>query len=193
MIGGAQNRITAKQLREEELAAAENPGYGNSLLKIDEKGGIILSNKLHSNRDLKLEEVIKKAIFAKEPVFDEHLAKHYNKDLIDKGYYGVVLHGQPQSVLLFDYILESKNVNILANIIKNRSDYSGEPIFLVACNTGKETSDKDCFAQVLANALNVDVKAPTTCLTLTDYEIYFSDENCHRVSGEYIVFHPRYK
>ncbi|MBR3439051.1 MAG: hypothetical protein IKH13_06065, partial [Clostridia bacterium] len=28
----AQNRITAKQLREEELAAAENPGYGNSLL-----------------------------------------------------------------------------------------------------------------------------------------------------------------
>ena len=29
----AQNRITAKQLREEELAAAENPGYGNSLLQ----------------------------------------------------------------------------------------------------------------------------------------------------------------
>ena len=27
----AQNRITTKQLREEELAAAENPGYGNSL------------------------------------------------------------------------------------------------------------------------------------------------------------------
>ena len=37
----AQNRITAKQLREEELAAAENPGYGNSLLQKGRKSGII--------------------------------------------------------------------------------------------------------------------------------------------------------
>ena len=40
----AQNRITAKQLREEELAAAENPGYGNSLLKKGRNSGIFQSN-----------------------------------------------------------------------------------------------------------------------------------------------------
>lgn len=71
MIGGAQNRITAKQLREEELAAAENPGYGNSLLKKGRKHGIITSNKQHFKRDIEKEQAIEKAIKSDKPAFEE--------------------------------------------------------------------------------------------------------------------------
>ena len=56
----AQNRITAKQLREEELAAAENPGYGNSLLQMNAKSGIMFRKVSNTGPFVVLEEPMQK-------------------------------------------------------------------------------------------------------------------------------------
>lgn len=73
------------------------------------------------------------------------------------GYYDVKAHGLYNSIKIFDTPVNAKTIS---NIIKARADYEyGKPVRLLCCFTGDER-DGRCFAQDLANYMNVEVIAP---------------------------------
>lgn len=76
-------------------------------------------------------------------------------------YYDVKAHGNPVSIKCFNRAI---NAETLARILTEREDYQeGTPIRLLSCETGKMV-DGRCFAQDLANMLNVEVLAPDMIL-----------------------------
>ena len=185
----AQNRITAKQLREEELAAAENPGYGNSLLQKGRKHGIIASNKQHFKRDIEKEQAIERAIKSDKPAFAEDLYKNYKSEKIPSGYYGVALHGTQYNAKVYGKTIDARAIS---NIIKARDDYNGEPVYLICCHSGQVDKKGNCLAQAVANIMGVKVEAPNTYAAIApNGEVFLSDENGYRITGEFSKFKPR--
>lgn len=105
------------------------------------------------------------------------------------------MHGTPKTAMFFGEKIDS---HTLAQIIKQRKDYNGEPVRLLACNTGKQTLTKgDCFAQRLANELNADVKAPNNFLwahpVINGISNFTIGSTKNDTSGEFVTFNPRYK
>ena len=78
--------------------------------------------------------------------------------LPDPKYYDIKAHGSPTAVKLFGSVVDAQT---LARVIVLREDYTGKPIRLLCCETGKEEGDEPCFAQQLADLLGVEVLAPT--------------------------------
>lgn len=74
-----------------------------------------------------------------------------------KNYYDIKAHGSPNEVKIFRSVVDAQE---LARIIMFRSDYHGEPIRLLCCETGK-MKNGTCVAQELADLLGVTVLAPT--------------------------------
>lgn len=142
----------------------------------------------------KTENIIKRGIAEEKAIFDDGIlgqrAKYFKPE---SGFYDVTIHGTPELVEFFGEKIDS---HTLAQIIKQRSDYHGEPIRLLSCSTGAQT-DKDCFAQRLANELNVDVKAPTNTLWAFPAKngvskiTIGSKENSN--DGKFETFRPKYK
>ncbi len=76
----------------------------------------------------------------------------------DPKYYDIKAHGSPTAVKLFGSVVDAQT---LARVIVLREDYTGKPIRLLCCETGKEEGIETCFAQQLADLLGVEVLAPT--------------------------------
>ncbi len=112
----------------------------------------------------------------------------------EDGYYDITMHGSPQIVEFFG---EKIDPHTLARILKGRSDYHGEPIRLLSCNTGKEENDTDCFAQRLANELKTPVKAPNNFLWAHPVKNEVSEITIGTTAidndGEFVDFQPRFK
>lgn len=53
---------------------------------------------------------------------------------------------------------------LLASVIRHSDGWNGQKIRLLSCSTGKQLGDDYCFAEELANALGVEVKAPNDTL-----------------------------
>ena len=53
---------------------------------------------------------------------------------------------------------------LLASVIRHSDGWNGQKIRLLSCSTGKQNGDDYCFAEELANALGVEVKAPNDTL-----------------------------
>ena len=82
-----------------------------------------------------------------------------------EGFYDVAIHGRETSV---DFYGTPIDAYTLAKIILQRKDYKrGTPVRLLSCNTGNTTNTGNCFAQLLANELDVDVEAATDVLYVT--------------------------
>lgn len=77
-----------------------------------------------------------------------------------KGFFDFAAHGGANSIEYGskDMVLSAREV---ARVIKHDKAYNGEKIRLLSCSTG---STEDGFAQQLANALGVEVEAPTDVL-----------------------------
>ena len=75
----------------------------------------------------------------------------------EKDWYDIKAHGSSDSVKIFDSVVDSAE---LARIITLRSDYHGQKIRLLCCDTGKEVNGT-CVAKELSRLLGVKVKAPT--------------------------------
>lgn len=89
----------------------------------------------------------------------------YERKVLDsvpkkEGYFDFAAHGTPKSVL---YDNKNKNMSAreLARVIEHDEKYHGEKVRLLSCSTG---AVDDGFAQNLANALGVEVEAPTDVL-----------------------------
>ena len=104
----------------------------------------------------------------------------------DGNFFDVALHGSENAVA---YGTEAVNMSprTLAEIIKRSEGYSGQPIRLLSCNTGHQIGSDYCFAEELANILNVNVKAPNGILHITSTgEIYVGADR----SGKMITYTP---
>lgn len=53
---------------------------------------------------------------------------------------------------------------LLASVIRHMDGWNKQNIRLLSCSTGKQTGEEYCFAEELANALGVIVKALTDTL-----------------------------
>lgn len=77
-----------------------------------------------------------------------------------EGYFDFAAHGAPNAIEYgsADMMLSARDV---ANIIRHNKNYKGEKVRLLSCYTG---STENGFAQNLANALGVEVEAPSDVL-----------------------------
>ena len=92
---------------------------------------------------------------------DDPLYEYIRNVKPDAGYYDVAMHGLKHAVC-FNSVEGNLNAHELAQYIKHRSDYTGEKVRLLSCETGAYLDDaEECFAEELSNALGKTVKAPT--------------------------------
>ena len=141
----------------------------------------------------KTENIIKRAATLEKPVFsDDVLGKRAEFFKAEDGFFDVTLHGENKLAYFFGEKIDSST---LARIIKERKDYSGQPVRLLSCNTGCKDENGDCFAQRLADELKTEVIAPNNFLwahrvvngisEVTVGSAPFSDD------GEFVMFRPR--
>ena len=112
----------------------------------------------------------------------------YERKVLDsipkkEGFFDFAAHGRPDAIEYGseDMMLTAREV---ANIIRHNKDYNGEKVRLLSCSTG---ADDDGFAQHLANALGVEVEAPSDILLVYPngtYKIGYDG------SGEMRTFKP---
>ena len=100
-----------------------------------------------------------------------------------EGFFDFAAHGAAD---IIEYGSEEMKLSArdVANIIRHNKDYNGQKVRLLSCNTG---STDDGFAQQLANALGVEVEAPTDVL-------YVYSNGTYKIgldgSGEMKTFKP---
>lgn len=83
-----------------------------------------------------------------------------------KTYFDVAMHGSPTAVC-FGTTETNMSPRLLASIIRHSDGWNGQKIRLLSCSTGKQEGDNYCFAEELANALGVEVKAPNGVLYIS--------------------------
>ena len=83
-----------------------------------------------------------------------------------KSYFDVALHGSPSAVG-FGTAELNMSPRLLAAVIRHTKGWNGQNIRLLSCRTGQQIGDAYCFAEELANALGVKVKAPNGILFIT--------------------------
>lgn len=112
----------------------------------------VLTNNVNSDK-IELFADINKMITPYEKARIEEVPKK-------KGYFDFAAHGTPGHI---EYGSRDNKMSArdLARVIKHNEAYNGEKIRLLSCSTG---ATKDGFAQQLANALGVEVEAPTDVL-----------------------------
>ena len=141
-------------------------------------------------RNLELEETIRRCIQQDKPFFDDGKLGQFSERIPpEANRYITSMHGTDHSAFLYG---KEVNAKIIANIIRSRSDYSGEEIVLIACNAGNTESGENCLAQQLANELGVIVHAPTKYGAVNNKGVYYSSDESGLVrDGEFKPFKPR--
>lgn len=119
------------------------------------------------------------------------------KDVDANGFYDVVAHGKPDSVLV---VHNGKSIEVshrvLSGLLEHDEYYKGGAVRLLSCSTG---SDAGQFAQNLANKLGVPVKAPTDLLWAWPSGAYkvakglngLTDKPDFTKPGRFKTFYPR--
>lgn len=151
-------------------------GSNSSIIKTREQTKAIIAKAQAQSRP----------IFAVDDEVRGAFATNVSRVLPKEGFYDVALHGTPKNVEFFGEPIDAKT---LAKIIRNRKDYSkGSKVRLLSCSTGKITDTANCFAQQLANALEVEIEAPTD-----DIFVYPNGDFIigKRNNGEMKIFYPR--
>ncbi len=92
-----------------------------------------------------------------------------------KTYFDVAMHGS-QTAVGFGSEEANMSPRLLASVIRHSNGWDGQKVRLLSCNTGKRIENDYCFAEELANALGVKVKAPTDVLYIPpNGEMYVGD------------------
>ena len=123
----------------------------------------ISDNKLKKNGKTSVENVTDNGIITLVDI--NKMITPYERMVLDKvpakeGYFDFAAHGTP------DYINygergKSMSAREVAKIISHNEKYNGQKVRMLSCMTGSSDSG---FAQQLANALGVEVEAPTDIL-----------------------------
>lgn len=84
-----------------------------------------------------------------------------------KNYFDVAMHGTPTGVCFGSSEETNMSARLLAEVIRHSDGYHGQPVRLLSCSTGLSTDGSYCFAEELANALGVPVRAPNDVLFIS--------------------------
>lgn len=138
--------------------------------------------------------IIEKVKSQERPIFAEDTANNKFASNVrnvppKEGYYDVALHGTPTYAEFFG---EKIDAYTLAKIIKSRDDYvKGTKIRLLSCSTGNTDETGDCFAQLLANELGVEVEAPTKTIWVHEEGNILIGDTPYSNNGEFKTFYSR--
>lgn len=157
------------------------------------KGGVAVS-AASKKRAMARAALKERCLRAKYPVFDRdelgRIGRATQAARKEKGRYDVVMHGSPQIALPY---LERADARLIADVLRSRDDYHGEPVRLLSCYTGRANERGECFAQRLADELGVTVTAPDGMLWLKDDGGYSIGENEDENTGSMVEYKPRRK
>ena len=83
-----------------------------------------------------------------------------------KTYFDVAMHGSQTAV---GFATKELNMSprLLAAVIRHSKGWNGQKVRLLSCSTGARMENDYCFAEELANALGVEVKAPDDVLFIS--------------------------
>ena len=123
---------------------------------------------LHADARDNLNAIVKRSTIKLENGFacfpdDDPLNKYVQNVKPLKTYFDVAMHGSPSAVA-FGTAETNMSPRLLASIIRHSDGWNGQKIRLLSCSTGKQEGENYCFAEELANALGVEVKAPDDLL-----------------------------
>ena len=186
------------------VAKAQNDGIIDT--EADKQAKYLYKNLSRKERI----EVINKGRNADKPIFSYDRGNNkfptYAQNIPkEKHTFDVISHGDVSCIEFFkqDYPEKDKRRNIdaytLSCILKGRKDFQEfitackdnkeEPIIrLLSCNTGNTETTGNCFAQLLANEMGINVKAPTDLLFANPDGSYFIGENN---DGNFKTFYSR--
>lgn len=157
------------------------------------KGGVAVS-AASRKRAMERAALKERCLRAKYPVFDRdelgRIGRATQTARKENGRYDVVMHGSPQIALPY---LERADARLIADVLRSRDDYHGEPVRLLSCYTGRANERGECFAQRLADELGVTVTAPDGMLWLKDDGGYSIGENEDKNTGSMVEYKPRRK
>lgn len=157
------------------------------------KGGVAVS-AASRKRAMERTALKEKCLRAKYPVFDRdelgRIGRATHAARKEEGRYDVVMHGSPQIALPY---LERADARLIADVLRSRDDYHGEPVRLLSCNTGRADERGECFAQRLADELGVTVTAPDGMLWLYDDGSFTIGKKKGENTGSMVQFDPRRK
>lgn len=122
----------------------------------------------HADARDDLKSIVKKRTMKLENGFacfpdNDPLQKYIQNVKPLKTYFDVAMHGAPNAVG-FGTAETNMSPRLLASVIRHSDGWNGQKIRLLSCSTGKQSGDAYCFAEELANALGVEVKAPNDTL-----------------------------
>lgn len=83
-----------------------------------------------------------------------------------KTYFDVAMHGS-QTAVGFGTKELNMSPRLLAAVIRHSKGWNGQEVRLLSCSTGARMENNYCFAEELANALGVEVKAPDDVLFIS--------------------------
>ena len=123
---------------------------------------------LHSDARDNLQSIVRRSTIKPENGFacfpeNDPLSQYVQKVKPLKTYFDVAMHGSPSAVG-FGTTETNMSPHLLASIIRHSDGWNGQKIRLLSCSTGKQEGENYCFAEELANALGVEVKAPDDLL-----------------------------
>ena len=123
---------------------------------------------LHADARDNLNAIVKRSTIKLENGFAcfpdaDPLSQYVQKVKPLKTYFDVAMHDSPSAVG-FGTADTNMSPRLLASIIRHSDGWTGQKIRLLSCSTGKQEGDDYCFAEELANALGVEVKAPNDIL-----------------------------
>lgn len=170
--------------RSSKTVWAERKASGNALT--NGSNSSIIKTREQTKAIIAKAQAQSRPIFAVDDEVRGAFATNVSRVLPKEGFYDVALHGTPKNVEFFGEPIDAKT---LAKIIRNRKDYSkGSKVRLLSCSTGKITDTANCFAQQLANALGVEIEAPTDDIFVyPNGDFIIGKKN----NGEMKIFYPR--
>ena len=154
--------MTYKEWEAEKVAAATSRNAEADKEALDFLGG---------SEDDDLNSIVRRSTMKLENGFacfpdGDPLSEYVKKVKPLKTYFDVAMHGSPTAVG-FGTTNTNMSARLLASVIRHSEGWNGQKIRLLSCNTGKQVGGDYCFAEELANALGVAVKAPNDLLYIS--------------------------
>lgn len=136
-------------------------------------------NKIASGGIIRLENGF--AAFPK----DDPLAVNIKAVKPLKTFFDVAMHGSSTAVG-YGTLETNMSPRLLASVIRHMDGWNGQKIRLLSCSTGKQIGEEYCFAEELANALGLTVKAPSDTLYISKHGVIYIGE---LRDGKFIGYH----
>ena len=166
--------------RLDDEAAAANAAEDAEALKFFGADARDDLNKIASGGIIRLENGF--AAFPK----DDPLAVNIKAVKPLKTFFDVAMHGSSTAVG-YGTLETNMSPRLLASVIRHTDGWNGQKIRLLSCSTGKQIGEEYCFAEELANALGVTVKAPSDTLYISKHGVIYIGE---LRDGKFIDYHP---